>query len=74
MSVNVSERIHTLEDVLDVLRAQAEAATRHTDFDPREGTAARLYLSGELMAIAQTTATISAMIASLWATNTGDGA
>lgn len=33
-----------------------------------------LYLAGQLAAIAKTSSTVSAMIANLWATNTGDGA
>ena len=74
MATNVSERIHTLQDVLDVLSQQASAATTHTDFDPREDMGERVYLAGQLMAIAKTSATVSAMIANLWATNTGDSA
>ena len=74
MATNVSERIHTLHDVLDALSQQASAATENPDFDPREDMGEALYLAGQLMAIAQTTATISAMLSRLWATNTGDGA
>ncbi len=74
MATNVSERIHTLQDILDALQEQASAATTHTDFDPREDMGEALYLAGQLMAIAQTTATISEMLSRLWATNTGDGA
>ena len=73
MATNVSERIHTLHDVLDALEQQASAATTTTDFDPREDMGETLYLAGQLMAIARTTATISAMMADLWATNTGGG-
>ena len=71
MATNVSERIRTLQDVLDALSQQASAATTTTDFDPREDMGEALYLAGQLMAIAQTTAAIRAMIADLWATNTG---
>lgn len=74
MATNVSERIHTLQDVLDALSQQASAATSDPDIEPREDMGERVYLAGQLMAIAQTTATISAMMADLWATNTGDGA
>ena len=74
MATNVSERIHTLQDVLDALSQQASAATTTTDFDPREDMGDALYLAGQLMAIAKTSSTVSAMIANLWATNTGDGA
>ena len=74
MATNVSERIRTLQDVLDALSQQASAATSDPDFDPREDMVERVYLAGQLMAIAQTTATISAMLSRLWATNTGDGA
>ena len=71
MATNVTERIHTLQDVLDALGQQASAATENPDFDPREDMGERVYLAGQLMAIAQTTATIRAMITGLWATNTG---
>lgn len=71
MATNVSERIHTLQDVLDVLSQQASAATSDPDIDPREDMGERVYLAGQLMAIAQTTATIHTMITGLWATNTG---
>ena len=71
MATNVSERIHTLQDVLDALSQQASAATTAPDFDPREDMGEALYLAGQLMAIAQTTATIHTMITGLWATNTG---
>ena len=74
MATNVSERIHTLQDVLDALSQQASAATTAQDFDPREDMGEALYLAGQLMAIAKTSSTVSAMIADLWATNTGDGA
>ena len=60
MATNVSERIHTLQDVLDALSQQASAATSDPDFDPREDMGEALYLAGQLMAIARTTATISA--------------
>lgn len=36
MATNVSERIHTLQDILDALQEQASAATSDPDFDPRE--------------------------------------
>lgn len=71
MATNVSERMHTLRDVLNALNEQASAATQHTDFDPREDMGERVYLAGQLMAIAQATATIHTMITDLWATNTG---
>lgn len=71
MATNVSERMHTLRDVLDALDEQASAATTTTNFDPREDMVERVYLAGQLMAIAQTTAAIRAMITGLWATNTG---
>ncbi len=71
MATNVSERLSTLRDVLDALDEQASAATRHTGSDPREDMVERVYLAGQLMAIAQTTATIHTMITGLWATNTG---
>lgn len=71
MATNVSERLSTLRDVLDALDEQASAATRHTGSDPREDMGEALYLAGQLMAIAKTSATISTMIANLWATNTG---
>lgn len=74
MATNVTERIHTLQDVLDALGRQASAATENPDFDPREDMGGTLYLAGQLMAIAKTSSTVSAMIANLWATNTGDGA
>lgn len=74
MATNVSERIHTLQDVLDALGEQASAATSDPDFDPREDMGEALYLAGQLMAIAKASSTVSAMIANLWATNTGDGA
>ena len=73
MATNVSERIHTLQDILDALQEQASAATENPDFDPREDMGEALYLAGQLMAIAKTSSTVSAMIANLWATNTGDG-
>ena len=73
MATNVSERLSTLRDVLDALDEQASAATENPDFDPREDMGEALYLAGQLMAIARTTATISAMLSRLWATNTGDG-
>ena len=72
MATNVSERIHTLHDVLDALEQQASAATSDPDFDPREDMGEALYLAGQLMAIAKASSTVSAMIADLWATNTGD--
>lgn len=71
MATNVSERLSTLRDVLDALDEQASDATRHTSSDPREDMVERVYLAGQLMAIAQTAAAIRAMIANLWATNTG---
>ena len=71
MATNVSERIHTLQDVLDALDEQASAATTTTDFDPSEDMGEAFYLAGQLMAIAQATAVIRAMIDDLWATNTG---
>lgn len=71
MATNVSERLSTLRDVLDALDEQASDATRHTGSDPREDMVERVYLAGQLMAIAQTAAAIRAMIANLWATNTG---
>lgn len=74
MATNVSERIHTLQDVLDALGQQASAATSDPDIEPREDMGEALYLAGQLAAIAKTSSTISAMIANLWATNTGDGA
>ncbi len=74
MATNVSERIHTLQDVLDALSQQATAAVENPDFDQREDMGEALYLAGQLAAIAKTSATVSAMIANLWATNTGDGA
>lgn len=74
MATNVSERIHTLQDVLDALSQQASAATSDQDFDPREDMGEALYLAGQLAAIAKTSSTVSAMIANLWATNTGDSA
>ncbi|PKU96196.1 hypothetical protein [Bifidobacterium pseudolongum] len=74
MATNVSERIHTLQDILDALQEQASAATSDPDFDPREDMGEALYLAGQLMAIAKASSTISAMIANLWATNTGGGA
>lgn len=73
MATNVSERIHTLQDVLDALSQQASAAVENPDFDPREDIGEALYLAGQLAAIAKTSSTISAMIADLWATNTGGG-
>ena len=73
MATNVSERLSTLRDVLDALDEQASDATTTTDFDPREDMDEALYLAGQLMAIARTTATISTMMTDLWATNTGDG-
>ena len=73
MATNVSERLSTLRDVLDALDEQASAATTTTDLDPREDMVEALYLAGRLMAIARTTATISAMMTDLWATNTGGG-
>lgn len=74
MATNVSERIHTLQDILDALQEQANAATENPDFDPREDMGEALYLAGQLMAIAKASSTVSAMIANLWATNTGDSA
>lgn len=74
MATNVTERIHTLQDVLDALEQQASAATSDPDIEPREDMGEALYLAGQLAAIAKTSATVSAMIADLWATNTGDGA
>ena len=74
MATNVSEMIHTLQDVLDALSQQSSAATSDPDFDPREDMGEALYLAGQLMAIAKASSTVSAMIANLWATNTGDGA
>lgn len=71
MATNVSERLSTLRDVLDALDEQASAATENPDFDPHEDMVERVYLAGQLMAIAQTTAAIRAMITDLWATNTG---
>lgn len=71
MATNVSERLSTLRDVLDALDEQASAATENPDFDQHEDMVERVYLAGQLMAIAQTTAAIRAMIADLWATNTG---
>ncbi len=71
MATNVSERIHTLQDVLDALSQQASAATSDPDIEPREDMGERVYLAGQLMAISQTTATIHTMITGLWATNTG---
>lgn len=73
MATNVSERLSTLRDVLDALDEQASAATENPDFDPREDMGEALYLAGQLMAIAKTSSTVSAMIADLWATNTGGG-
>ncbi len=73
MAVNVSERIHTLQDVLDALSQQASAATSDPDIEPREDMGEALYLAGQLAAIAKTSSTVSAMIADLWATNTGGG-
>ena len=73
MATNVSERIHTLQDVLDALSQQASAATSDPDIEPREDMGEALYLAGQLAAIAKTSATVSAMIADLWATNTGGG-
>lgn len=69
MATNVSERIHTLQDILDALQEQAAAVTE--DVDPRADEDTAFYCAGQLMAIAQTTAAIRAMIADLWATNTG---
>lgn len=74
MATNVSERIHTLQDVLDALSQQASAATSDPDIEPREDMGEALYLAGQLMAIAKTSSTVSAMIADLWATNTGNDA
>ncbi|RGW07016.1 hypothetical protein [Bifidobacterium pseudolongum] len=74
MATNVSERIHTLQDVLDALSQQASAATSDPDIEPREDMGEALYLAGQLAAIAKTSSTVSAMIADLWATNTGDSA
>lgn len=74
MATNVTERIHTLQDVIDALSQQASAAAENPDFDPREDMGEALYLAGQLMAIAKTSSTVSAMIADLWATNTGDSA
>lgn len=71
MATNVSERIHTLQDILDALQEQAAAVTEDVDPSADEDTA--FYCAGQLMAIAQTTAAIRAMIADLWATNTGGG-
>ena len=71
MATNVSERLSTLRDALDALDEQASAATRHTGSDPREDMGECVYLAGQCMAIAQTTAAIRAMITDLWATNTG---
>ena len=71
MATNVSERIHTLQDILDALHEQAAAVTE--DVDPRVDEDAALYCAGQLMAIARTTATISTMMDDLWATNTGGG-
>lgn len=71
MATNVSERIHTLQDILDALQEQANDATE--DIDPRVDDEAAFYCAGQLMAIAKTSATVSAMIADLWATNTGGG-
>lgn len=74
MATNVSERIHTLQDILDALQEQASAATTDPDIDPREDMGEALYLAGQLAAIAKASSTVSAMIANLWATNTGDSA
>ena len=74
MATNVTERIHTLQDVLDALSQQASAATSDPDIEPREDMGEALYLAGQLAAISKTSSTVSAMIANLWATNTGDGA
>lgn len=74
MATNVSERLHTLQDVLDALGQQASAAAENPDFDPREDMGEALYLAGQLAAIAKASSTVSAMIANLWATNTVDSA
>lgn len=74
MATNGAERIHTLQDVLDALSQQASAATSDPDIEPREDMGEALYLAGQLAAIAKTSSTVSAMIANLWATNTGGGA
>ena len=71
MATNVSERLSTLRDVLDALQEQAAAVTE--DVDPRADEDTALYCAGQLMAIARTAATISAMMTDLWATKTGGG-
>ena len=61
MATNVSERIHTLQDILDALQEQASAAASDPDFDPREDMGEALYLAGQLAAIAKTSSTVSAI-------------
>lgn len=71
MAINVSERASALNDVLAMLRAQAQAIAEDRDLDPRHDLTDRVYTAGQLTAIAQAAATVGGMLDDLWATDTG---
>lgn len=72
MAVNVTERAATLEDVLDMLRAQAARVPGSIDPAERSGPIARAYAAGKMYALAEAIEQTGAMMHALWATNTGD--
>ncbi|PAU67201.1 hypothetical protein [Bifidobacterium criceti] len=73
MATNVSERASALNDVLALLRAHAQATAEDHTLDPRHDLTDRVYIAGKQAALADITAAIGDMLASLWATNTSEG-
>ena len=73
MATNVTERAATLETILAMLRAQAQAITDDHTLDPRHDLTDRVYTAGKQAALADAAAAVAEMLASLWATNTGEG-
>lgn len=72
MATNVTERAATLETILAMLRTQAQAIADDHSLDPRHDLTDRVYTAGKQAALADATAAVGEMLATLWATNTGE--
>lgn len=68
MAVNVTERAATLEDVLDMLRAQIAHISETIADDPHADHTTLVYTAGKLAVLADASASIGEMLAALWDT------
>lgn len=66
MAMNVTERLYTLSDVIDLLVAQSAAVAADQSLDPRHDITDRVYIAGKQAALADAIAAIAGMIDPLW--------